>query len=179
VAIKVSRDGTTVTFVFEGTIDGKAALEMEKAVAANVTPDVRGVIADFAKVQLLTSAAIRQFLLLRKRMASNKGGLVLCAVDERVRTLLEIAGLWSQFTVADTRERALASLTAPAKPQEPPPAQPSRVGALLYSLLGAQAVPAAKPAGSGAEPSVDALVNYLEDVLGPRGGHPPKPTAGS
>jgi len=179
VAIKTAKDGTTVTLIFDGTVDGKAAVEMEKAVAANVTPDVNAVIADFGQVQLLTSAAIRQFLLLRRRMASNRGTLVLCAINDRVRTLLEIAGLLSQFTLADTREQALARLSAPPRSTAAPPAPPSRVGALLYSLLGAQSVAAVKPPESADDPSVDKLVSYLEDVLGPRGGRPGKPPSGS
>lgn len=165
-AIKVTKDGDVVVFTLEGTIDGKAAIETEKAIATQVTGDVRFVVADMARVQLLTSAGIRQFLLLRKRMASNRGGLVLCGVNERVRTLLEIAGLLSQFTITDTREQALAAVTA--KPQgvpEPPPPT-SRIGALLFSLLGGQDVASARQEDNRDAPAVEALVSHLGSVLG-------------
>lgn len=175
-AIKVTKDGDVVVFTLEGTIDGKAAMETEKAIAAHVTGDVRFVVADMARVQLLTSAGIRQFLLLRKRMASSHGGLVLCGVNERVRTLLEIAGLLSQFTITDTREQALAAVTA--KPQgvpEPPPPT-SRIGALLFSLLGGQEVASARQHGNQNDPAVEALVSHLDAVLGRRGTDDKPPT---
>ena len=176
-AIKVTRSGDVIVLVLEGTIDGKAALETERAIATHITPDVRFVVADMSQVQLLTSAGIRQFLLLRKRMTGNRGGLVLCAVNDRVRTLLEIAGLLSQFTLADTREQAMANVTASPQAVPEPPAPTSRIGALLVSLLGGQDAAEARPADAGNDAAVDSLVSYLDAVLGQQGGGPAKPPA--
>lgn len=168
-ALKITKDGTTVVFVLEGTIDGKAAIEAEKAIGVHVTPDVRVVIADMAHVQLLTSAGIRQFLLLRKRMASNRGRLILSAVNDRVRTLLEIAGLLSQFTLVDTLDAAKSAAAGPAAPPPEPPPPESRLGALLFSLLGGQDVPT--PADASPNPDVDGLVAHLDRILA-TGGEP-------
>ncbi|MDO8836774.1 MAG: STAS domain-containing protein [Vicinamibacterales bacterium] len=174
-AIAVTKTGDVVAFTLEGTIDGKAAMETEKAIATHVTGDVRFVIADMTRVQLLTSAGIRQFLLLRKRMASNHGGLVLCGVNERVRTLLEIAGLLSQFTITETREQALAAVTARPQGVPEPPPPTSRVGALLFSLLGGQEVASARTDGPRNDPAVEALVSHLDTVLGRHGAADAKP----
>jgi anti-sigma B factor antagonist len=173
-AVKTTKVGEAVVLNFEGTVDGKVAIEMEKAIAASVTPDVRFVVADMEQVQLLTSAGIRQFLLLRKRMASARGGLVLCAVNERVKTLLEIAGLLSQFTLADTRASALAALPALQQgvPEPPPPA--SKIGSLLFSILGGQDALAPRAGEGQGDAAVDALVSHLNAVLGGQGGSPAK-----
>ena len=98
-----------------------------------------------AGVQLLTSAGIRQLLLLRKRLASARGGLVLCAVNDRVRTLLEIAELLAQFSLADTREQALAGFESMQQGAAEPPPPTSRIGAMLFSLLGGQEVASSRP----------------------------------
>lgn len=171
-AIKTEHASGVVILVLDGTVDGKAAIELEKTIATHVTTDVRFVVADMTTVQLLTSAGIRQFLLLRKKMTSLRGGLVLCGVNDRVKTLLEIAGLYAQFTVADTRELALARCTpeAAAVPEPPPPT--SRIGAMLFGLLGGQDAPALRHSSPQADPTVDALVSRLQTILGSGPGGP-------
>ena len=163
---RVTKRGDVIVLELDGVIDGKASADLEQTIAKHVSADVRFVVADFGRVSLLTSAGIRVLLLLRKRLSSARGGLVLCAVSERVCTLLEISGLLGQFHLAATRDAALADLATLRNGVPEPPPPTSRIGTVLFALLDGQAVPAPDPSPAPGAPAVDALVSRLRDVLG-------------
>jgi stage II sporulation protein AA (anti-sigma F factor antagonist) len=173
---RVTKLGDAVVIELDGVIDGKASADLEKTIAKHVTADVRFVVADFGRVSLLTSAGIRVLLLLRKRLSSARGGLILCAVSERVCTLLEISGLLGQFHLAATRDAALADLATlrDGVPEPPPPT--SRIGTVLFALLNGQEVPVPGPAPAPNAPAVEALVSRLRDVLGSDSSESPSPS---
>jgi stage II sporulation protein AA (anti-sigma F factor antagonist) len=123
------------------TVDGQAAVEFERNTVAELDAGLRRFVIDLTEVRIITSAGIRVLLLLRKRLGAE-GGLVLCGMNERVKTLLDIAGLSQQLPSVGSRSEAVTylrelrgkrptdSIAAPAGP-------PSPVSRLLAQLLGA------------------------------------------
>jgi anti-anti-sigma factor len=65
---------------------------------------------DFAGVEYISSAGLRVFLLLAKRMRDLQGRVVLCAMPEPVRQVFRLAGFMPLFLVEPSRDAALARL---------------------------------------------------------------------
>lgn len=122
------------------TIDGLAALDFERKAFAELDAGLRLFVIDLEKATIITSAGLRVLLILRKRLIAE-GGLVLCGMTGKVRTLLDISGLSQQFTSVGSRDEAIAYLrglqarraTASAAP---PARRPSALSRLLAQLLG-------------------------------------------
>jgi stage II sporulation protein AA (anti-sigma F factor antagonist) len=124
-------------------IDGLAAQEFERTAVAELDAGLRLLVIDFEKVMLITSAGIRVLLILRKRVGSG-GGLVLCGVSDRVKTLLDIAGLSQHLAMARSRDEAVAGLKSlrakrATESAARPAVQPSALSRLLVQLLGGRA----------------------------------------
>ena len=115
IQVKSARDGATATVEAEGIIDTRGALEFESCLVGVCNDGARLVVVDLSKVDLMTSAGIRVLVMMAQRLQRSGGGLALCALSDRVRSVLEIAGLLAQFRIGPTREQAIALLNDAAK----------------------------------------------------------------
>jgi stage II sporulation protein AA (anti-sigma F factor antagonist) len=105
-----TRDGIVATVNASGLIDTRAAQEFERCLVGLYNEGIRGLIVDLSKVDLITSAGLRVLVMMAQRLQRSGGGLALCALSERVRGVLDIAGLLTQFRITVTRDEAIAQL---------------------------------------------------------------------
>lgn len=98
------RDGVTL-LAPAGRIDSTTSNSLERALGRALDAGERRVIVDFSAVEYISSAGLRVLLVAGKRIG---GGLVLCSLTEPVRQVFELAGFLPLFTVAASREAALA-----------------------------------------------------------------------
>ncbi len=145
-----------------GAIDTRGAFDFERAVLGRLDGGARRFVVDLARVELVTSAGIRVLVMLAKRLQGLEGALALCRLNDQVRTVLEIAGLASQFQIADSVDAAAALVAPPAEAAGPP--RGSRVSRLASHLLGEGAGASAAAAGSSSRPS--ALSTLVAQLLG-------------
>ncbi len=124
----------------DGSIDTRSALEFERKVRELLEGGARLFAIDFAEVELITSAGIRVLMMLAKRLQGIEGDLVLCALNDQVKTVFEIAGLTEQFRIVSSRQEALALLSTRIGPS--PAARLSRISRLATRLLGGEDVTA-------------------------------------
>jgi stage II sporulation protein AA (anti-sigma F factor antagonist) len=61
-------------------------------------------------VDYISSAGLRVFLVLAKRMRDLQGRLVLCAMTEPVRQVFQLAGFLPLFRVEPSQDAALSTL---------------------------------------------------------------------
>lgn len=101
----------------DARLDGRGAEALNQALSGAVTPDVRHVVLDMAGVTYVSSAALRVFVSHYKERRAAGGVLVLAAVPEYARSVLEIAGFVGTLPLADSVEAALASLVSEAPEQ--------------------------------------------------------------
>ena len=73
-------------------------------------------VVDFHKVDHLASSGIRVLVMLAKRLMGTNGQLVLCSLNEQVKTVLDIAGLAQYFEIVESREDAVNCLYPLSKP---------------------------------------------------------------
>ena len=107
---QTDRDGVTIVSP-QGRIDTTTSGSVEDALRHAVDGGARRLVVDLAGVQYISSAGLRVFLVLAKRMRDLHGTLVLSGMTEPVRQVFQIAGFMPLFRVEPTRESALASVT--------------------------------------------------------------------
>ena len=89
-----------------GRIDTTTSGAVEDAVRDAVDAGARALIIDFTAVDYISSAGLRVFLVLAKRLRDLGGRLVLCGMGQPVRQVFQLAGFLPLFTVASSREAA-------------------------------------------------------------------------
>ena len=102
-------DGITVIGP-AGRIDTTTSSPLEESIRKLVDGGARELLVDFAAVDYISSAGLRVFLVLAKRMRDLKGRLVLCGMPEPVRQVFQLAGFMPLFIVEPSRDAALARL---------------------------------------------------------------------
>jgi anti-anti-sigma factor len=146
------------------TVDGLAALEFERTALAELDAGLRLFVIDLEKASIITSAGLRVLLILRKRLHAE-GGLVLCGVTARIRTLLDISGLSRHFAAVGSRDDAIAYLRdLQARRARDSVASagraPSPLSRLVAQLLGCGAA-GVRPTGSSAPAGLAARIAEL------------------
>ena len=146
--INVVRDGPVAIIELDGLIDTRASQQFEKEAAALLDGNATAVVVDFAKVPLVTSAGIRVLFMMGQRLQRCGGGLALCCLSDRVRSVFEVAKLLQQFRIADTRPDAVAQLAAVAvKPAAAAPAKSKLTRLVGQALVDEGPEPNATAAG--------------------------------
>lgn len=105
----LSRDGVVV-IAPSGRIDTTTSGAVDEAIRRSVDGGTRHLVVDFAEVEYISSAGLRVFLVLAKRMRDLQGRLVLCGLPEPVRQVFRLAGFMPLFLIEPSRDAALAKL---------------------------------------------------------------------
>jgi anti-anti-sigma factor len=92
IEIRIAKEGEVPVVTMTGRLDGFGAQQLEESLREIVPDDTRSVILNLAGVGYLSSAGIRVFLSLKKRLKQRGGTLVLANVGEFPRNVLEMAG---------------------------------------------------------------------------------------
>jgi len=106
-------DGVTV-IAPAGRIDTTTSPMVEEAVRRVVDSGARDVVINFAGAEYISSAGLRVFLVLAKRMRDLKGRLVLCGMPEPVRQVFHLAGFMPLFLIEPSQDQALARFVTQA-----------------------------------------------------------------
>ena len=110
--IQHSDRGCVAVIAPSGRIDTTTSGTVEEAIRRTVDGGARELVVDFAETEYISSAGLRVFLMLAKRMRDVEGRLVLCGMSEPVRQVFRLAGFMPLFVVETSRESALAKLSA-------------------------------------------------------------------
>ena len=94
-----------------GSIDGKTAPELREELFAALQ-QVQKVILDISRVDYLSSAGLRLFLLLYREITARNGKLVLTGVSPEIRTVMSHTGFLTFFTLANSPQEALHAFAA-------------------------------------------------------------------
>lgn len=106
--------GTARVVAPVGRIDTTTSAAVEETLRKVVDAGGRALIVDLERVDYISSAGLRVFLVLAKRLRSERGRLVLCGMPEPVRQVFHLAGFIPLFEIERNREAAVARLAAPS-----------------------------------------------------------------
>lgn len=94
-----------------GRIDSTTSAEVEQALTRILEAGGRKLVVDFERVGYISSAGLRVLLVTAKRLGGGRGMLVLCALNDAVRQVFDLAGFLPLFAIEETRDRAVARCT--------------------------------------------------------------------
>jgi len=101
------KTGTTMVINVTGRMDGVTAKDFEKACGACIDQGETRLVLDLSGVEYISSAGLRSFLIIGKRIKAAGGALVLAGLQEMVREVFEISGFATLFPIFPSLEKAL------------------------------------------------------------------------
>ena len=93
-----------------GRVDAVTAREFENESNAWTGEDEKGLVVDLTGVDYISSAGLRSFLVLGKRVKAAGGSLVLSGLNGMVRDVFDMSGFATLFPVYATLEEAVESI---------------------------------------------------------------------
>jgi stage II sporulation protein AA (anti-sigma F factor antagonist) len=106
------RAGDAVIVTPAGRLDSLSAPTLRNALAQLDAAGERRIVVDLGRVDYISSAGLGVLFALAKRMHEIDGALALCSLGAHVRHVFELAGYIPHFTVATTRDDALAHVNS-------------------------------------------------------------------
>lgn len=111
--IQEGRSGDVLVVAPRGRVDSTTSGDLEHRLLDLLGSGQRRLVLDLAGIEYISSAGLRVLLLVAKRLKTERGDLVLCALTPAVRQVFELAGFLPIFQLEDSREAALARFTPP------------------------------------------------------------------
>ena len=94
----------------EGRIDSRNANEFQDAVRTVLTPDITGLVLDLGAVDFVSSAGLREFLILARDLRGWRVGFGICSLAPSVRDVFAITGFDQTFDIHDSQEEAVKAM---------------------------------------------------------------------
>lgn len=91
-----------------GRLDAVTAPVFEKRALEAVGQGAPRLVIDLAGLEYVSSAGLRSFLVLSKKVQAGGGAVALCSLDGLVAEVFRISGFLTLFPVGATPEEALA-----------------------------------------------------------------------
>ena len=113
--ISIHRSEGPLTLILSGRMDGFGAQQVAEAIHNDLRESDREIIFDLGRVDYVSSAGLRVFQEVYRKMHERKGTVSLCQVGEFPLKVLKMGGFLQAFQIYPTQKEALAhSGTRPA-----------------------------------------------------------------
>lgn len=103
----IENQGDLAVVALTGRLDSTNAAETEARILAQIESGHPRIVVDASGLDYLSSAGLRVFLVVAKRVKAAGGGLALHSLTDHVREVFEISGFVNVLTVCASREEAL------------------------------------------------------------------------
>jgi len=107
--VNESREGEVVVVNLAGRLDTSTATDFDFAMEPHADKPAR-ILLDLSGIQYVSSAGLRVFLMLAKKLQKAQGKLVLCGLNPTVREVFDIAGFSKILQIEPDRSAGLQRL---------------------------------------------------------------------
>jgi anti-sigma B factor antagonist len=166
IEIRQEEQGDVCILALSGRLDTETSADLELALADLQAAGVNRFVIDMTDIGYVSSAGLRVLLALVKQLEGSRGSLRLCALNDAVKQVFDVAGFSKMFAIFPNRD---AALTGYALPKAPDATLASRAAGLL----------GAGDSGGAADPASASLARAAAQLLGNEksAASPPKPPA--
>ena len=105
--IRESKQDDVMVFRVDGRLDSNTSPSLEKRMGDAIENGTRRVVIDFRDLDYISSAGLRIILKASKELKRNQGEIALCAIQDYVKEVFEIAGFDTFLAITPTLEAAL------------------------------------------------------------------------
>lgn len=102
--------GVLSTFKLQGRLDSNTSQVFEKRIFDAMADGTKNVVIDFKNLDYISSAGLRVILKATKALKREDGKILLCAMQDYVKEVFEIAGFDSFLPIVPTLDDALKSM---------------------------------------------------------------------
>ncbi len=102
-------DNNVLLLAFKGRLDANSSNAAQDQVLAAIDRGEIRLLADLARLEYISSAGLRIFMMAAKRLKPLGGKVVLCSLSEPIKEIFEIAGFVSLFPIHPERDEAVKS----------------------------------------------------------------------
>lgn len=164
--IRQEEQGDVRILALSGRLDTETSADLELALQDLQAAGATRFVIDLADIGYVSSAGLRVLLALAKQLDGGRGSLRLCALNDAVQQVFDVAGFSKMFALFPTREAALGAPAA-AKPKPPESALAKRAAGLL----------GVSEATAAASPETGSLARAAAQLLGAEKSDAPAPPA--
>ena len=107
--IEEKRDGIHI-FKLNGRLDSNTSQGFETAIFQAIADGSKKIVIDFKDLDYISSAGLRVILKATKAVNREEGKILLCAMQDYVKEVFEIAGFDSFLPIVTTMDEALKEL---------------------------------------------------------------------
>jgi len=108
--IHEDRKSEVLVLTLEGRLDAVSSKMFEDRVLEIIDGGEARFVIDLSRLDYVSSAGLRVFVLASKRLTAAGGKVVLCSLQESVKQVFDIVGFYSIFSISSSRDEALNSL---------------------------------------------------------------------
>ena len=106
--IETKEDDISI-FKLDGRLDSNTSPNLEKKLAGAMESGATHMIIDFENLDYISSAGLRIILKTTKDLKQSEGSIVLCAMQDYVKEVFEIAGFDSFLVIVPSLDDALGN----------------------------------------------------------------------
>ncbi len=107
--IENQKEGISI-FKLNGRLDSNTSPALEKKLVSAIENGTRSMVIDFENLDYISSAGLRIILKTTKDLKRTEGNIVLCAMQDYVREVFEIAGFDTFLPIFSTVDEALTKV---------------------------------------------------------------------
>ena len=107
--IENQKEGISI-FKLNGRLDSNTSPALEKKLVSAIENGTRSMVIDFENLDYISSAGLRIILKTAKDLKRTEGNIVLCAMQDYVREVFEIAGFDTFLPIFSTVDEALTKV---------------------------------------------------------------------
>ena len=112
-AVFTERKGDVSIIHLNGRFDASSSAHIHDKIMTEIeNEECTNLILNFEKVDYISSAGLRIAIYVSKNMKKLSGNLVICCLNNNIKKIFEISGLYRLFKVAETLDEALKLVEA-------------------------------------------------------------------
>ena len=101
--------GDALTLLLKGRFDANTSNEAQEKLMALISKGYIRLVVDFSELDYISTAGLRVLLTAFKKLKECRGRMVLCALNDHLRQIFEIAGFTALFSIHDSADAARAT----------------------------------------------------------------------
>ncbi len=102
------KHGNVMVFTLDGRIDSETSPAVQGELMAHIQKAEKRLVLDLSATKYVSSAGLRVFMMVAKRIDQEGGKFVLCSLGDAVKEVLEISGFNTVLKICSARDDAIA-----------------------------------------------------------------------
>ncbi len=108
--ITQSKEGSLTIVALNGRLDTLSSESLDKELKQLTDNSVNKILIDFSNLEFISSSGLRVLLTTAKSVKATDGKLALCALQQHVKEVFDVAGFTMLFAIFNSQQEAISGL---------------------------------------------------------------------